>query len=116
MTAMNIEELQKVELRTAKVMTAVRVEGSNKLLKLSLEAGDKDADGQPVNRQVLAGIGKSYEPETLVGKTILIVANLDPREMMGEMSNGMLLAATDVEGKAKIATIDGEVPPGTRLS
>jgi methionyl-tRNA synthetase len=112
---MTIDEFLKVELKTAKVMEAVRVEGSDKLLKLTLDAGDKDAAGTSVTRQILAGIGKAYEPADLTGKTIVIVANLDPRQMMGETSNGMLLAATDGEGKPRVATIDGAVEPGTQL-
>lgn len=113
---MNIDEFLKVELKTAKVLEATRVEGSDKLLKLMLDAGDKNEEGAGITRQVLAGIGKAYEPTELIGKTIIIVANLEPRQLMGETSNGMLLAATGEDKKPRVATIDGDVQPGIRLS
>lgn len=112
---MTIDEFVKVELKVAHVLGAERIEGSEKLLKLSLNAGDKNEAGESVPRQILAGIGKAYAPEELVGKQIVIVANLDPREMMGEMSQGMLLAATDKEGAPRIISPLGEVEPGTKL-
>ena len=86
------DEFKKVELKVGEVKKASRVEGSEKLLKLTVEIGEL------VPRQVIAGIGKVYEPETLVGKQIVIVANLEPRMIMGLESQGMVLACTDENG------------------
>ncbi|MEK7463301.1 MAG: methionine--tRNA ligase subunit beta [Patescibacteria group bacterium] len=110
----NYEDFSKTELRTAKVLEASRVDGSEKLLKLILDAGDKDESGVLINRQVIAGIGKSYEPENLVGKQIVIVANLEPRQLMGLESNGMILAASDENGIAVLMP-DKEVNPGSGI-
>ena len=110
----NYDDFSKIELKTAKVLEASRVEGSEKLLKLILDAGDKDEAGVLINRQVIAGIGKSYEPENLVGKQIVIVANLEPRQLMGLESNGMILAASDENGIAVLMP-DKEMKPGSGI-
>jgi methionyl-tRNA synthetase len=111
MGGMTIDEFLKVELRVARVLEAARVEGSEKLLKLTLDAGDKDEAGAPKPRQILSGIAKAYAPETLVGREVVIVANLEPRMMMGLESQGMLLAASDDETLA-ILSVEHEVKPG----
>lgn len=85
------DEFKKVELRVAKVISAEKVEGSEKLLKLQVDLGNEQ-------RQIIAGIGKSYEPENLIGKEIVIVANLEPRKLMGLESQGMVLCASDDSG------------------
>lgn len=103
----NIEDFKKVELKVAKVVSAERVDGSEKLLKLQVELGSE-------NRQIIAGIGKTYEPETLIGKEIIIVANLEPRSLMGLESQGMILAANDESGPVLIMP-EKEVNPGTEL-
>jgi methionyl-tRNA synthetase len=102
-----IEEFQKIQLKTARVQSAERVPKSEKLLKLQVSIGSEQ-------RQIVAGIGKKYEPESLVGKTIIVVANLKPAKLMGIESQGMVLAAgdTDVRG---LATILEEVDPGTKV-
>lgn len=110
----NIEEFAKIELKIAKVLEAERVEGSAKLIKLKLDVGDKNDVGESEPRQVLAGIGKTYEPESLIGKQIVIVANLEPRMLMGLESRGMIVAGSDGEGIA-IVSPDRELPPGTIL-
>ncbi len=110
----NIDEFGKIELRIAKVLEAERVEGSEKLIKMKLDVGDKNGTGDFVPRQVLAGIGKTYNPEMLVGKQIVIVANLEPRTLMGLESHGMIVAGSDNEGIA-IVSPDRELPPGTLL-
>lgn len=112
---MTIDEFAKVELRVAKVQTAERVEGSDKLLRLMLDAGDKNEAGEVVSRQVLAGIGKAYTPEEMVGRQIAIVANLDPRDLMGFTSQGMILAATDKDGRPALVSFQSEIEPGTKL-
>ena len=82
----SIEDFQKIQLKVAKVLTAERVPKSNKLLKLQVDLGTEQ-------RQIVAGIGKTYAPEDLVGKTIVVVANLKPAKLMGVESQGMVLAA-----------------------
>lgn len=84
------DDFKKLDLRVARVLEAQRVEGSEKLLKLKISLGEED-------RQILAGIAKFYEPEQLVGRQIIVVANLEPRQLMGEESQGMLLAAGEEE-------------------
>ena len=111
---MTIDEFKKVELRVGKVLEAERVEGSEKLIKMKVDVGEKDAEGLPVTRQVLAGIGKAYAPETLIGKEIIVVANLDPRMMMGLESQGMLLAANGTDGPVVLMP-EQEVPPGASI-
>jgi methionyl-tRNA synthetase len=104
-----IDEFMKIQLKTAKVLTAERVPKSEKLLKLQVSLGEGT---EP--RQIVAGIGKKYDPETLIGKTIIIVANLKPAKLMGIESQGMVLAAGDSEVRG-LATILEEVDPGTKV-
>ena len=102
-----IDEFMKIQLKTAKVLSAERVPKSEKLLKLQVSLGNEQ-------RQIVAGIGKKYEPEALIGKTIIIVANLKPAKLMGIESQGMVLAAGDSEVSG-LATIFEEVDPGTKV-
>ena len=102
-----IEEFQKIQLKTAKVLSAERVPKSEKLLKLQVSLGTEQ-------RQIVAGIGKRYEPESLIGKTIVIVANLKPAKLMGIESQGMVLAAGDSEVRG-LATFLEDVEPGTKV-
>ncbi len=101
------DDFAKVELRTAKVLKAERIEGSEKLLSLEIEMGDEI-------RPLVAGVGKAYEPGALIGKTIIIVANLEPKTLMGHVSNGMLLAASDGE-KPVLLTVMEETPSGLHI-
>ena len=103
----SFEEFQKIELKIGKILEAERVEGSEKLLKLKVDLGNE-------TRQLIAGIGKTYQPDDLIGKEIAVVANLEPKSLMGIESQGMLLAA-DVEGKPILLKPDEEVPPGTKI-
>jgi len=103
-----IEEFLKVDLRVAKVLSAEKVEGSEKLLKLRLSLGGEE-------RTVVAGIAKYYTPEELVGKKIVIVANLKPRKIFGIESQGMILAASDGE-KLSVIVPDKDVKEGAKLS
>lgn len=103
----SFDEFKKVELRVAEILAAGRVEGSDKLLRLKASLGEEE-------RQIIAGLGKSYEPEDLVGKKVIIVANLEPRSLMGLESQGMILAVTNEEGRPIILTPESlNVPPGT---
>lgn len=103
------EEFSKIELKIATIKEAIRLEGSDKLIKLQIDLGDEI-------RQIVAGIGKKYTPEELIGKQIVVVANLEPRKLMGEESQGMLLAAHDSEGAPVILMPDKEVNPGSKIS
>jgi len=109
------EDFAKIEFKTAHVIKAERVLNSEKLLRLTLKAGDTNETGEPIERIVLAGIGKQYEPEALIGKDIVIVANLEPRSLMGEMSNGMLLAASTSEGVLSVLNPDKEIGGGWKI-
>ncbi len=102
-----IEAFGALDLRVAKVTAAEKIKGSKKLLKLQLDVGG-------VPRQIVSGIAEAYEPEQLVGRTIIVIANLKPAKLMGVESHGMLLAAT-VDGKAVLAGFDKDVPSGTRV-
>ncbi len=102
-----IDDFMKIQLKTAKVISAERVPKSEKLLKLQVSLGTEQ-------RQIVAGIGKKYEPEALVGKMIVIVANLKPAKLMGIESQGMVLAAGDSDVRG-LATIVEEVEPGTKV-
>ena len=105
-----IDDLAKIDLRVGEVVEASRIEGADKLLKLRVDVGEAEP------RQILAGIAQYYPPETLVGRKIVIVANLKPRKMRGLESQGMLLAASlGEEGKPVIATFTEEVPAGAKL-
>ncbi len=110
---MTIDEFQKVDLRVGKIVAAERIPNSEKLVKMQVDLGNADPGGVSGIRQVLAGVGKAYAPEDLIGKEIIVVANLEPRMLMGEESRGMLLAASDAEGIPVILTVEKPVPPGT---
>jgi methionyl-tRNA synthetase len=101
-----IDDFMKVELRVAKVLEAEAVPKSKKLLKLSVDAGSE-------TRTILAGIAEAYTPEQMVGRTIVIVANLAPRKLMGIESNGMVLAASVGDGLPVLVTVDNV--PGARV-
>ena len=103
-----IDDFMKVELRTAKVLTAEKVTNSKKLVKLTIDVGTEQ-------RTLVAGIAEAYEPEALVGRTIVMVFNLKPARLMGIESNGMVLAASPDGGKPTLVGFDMDVPPGTRV-
>ena len=102
------DDFKKIDLRVAKILEAERVEGSEKLIKLRLNVGELG------ERQIVAGIGTVYEPQILVGKQIVIVANLEPRKLMGHESQGMLLAANDDLGPVLIVP-ESEVKEGMSI-
>lgn len=102
-----IDDFKKVELKTAKVLAAEPVEGSDKLLKLSVQVGEE-------TRQIISGIGRQYSPEALVGQNIVIVANLEPRMIMGLESQGMIVAASDGD-VISILTPDKDIAPGSPI-
>jgi len=107
MENINFEEFKKIHLRIVKIVSAEKVKGSEKLLKLEVDLGDEE-------RQIIAGIGKFYQPEELIGREIVVIINLEPRTLMGLESQGMLLAANN-EGEPVLLGPDKEVPVGTEI-
>ncbi len=101
-----IDEFAKIDLRVATVVKAEKIPRAKKLLKLEVDLGQK--------RTIVAGIAEKYTPEELVGKQVIIVANLKPTKLMGTVSNGMLIAAVDDSGPT-VAVLDEPVDPGTPL-
>jgi len=104
----SIDDFAKVELRVGQVKAAEKVKGADKLLRLEVDLGTEV-------RQVVAGIAESYAPELLIGRKVVIVANLAPRKLRGLESNGMIVAASPEGGKAVLAGFLEDVPVGTRL-
>jgi methionyl-tRNA synthetase len=103
-----IDDFAKVELRVAQVKVAEKVKGADKLLRLEVDLGTEV-------RQIVAGIAEAYAPETLVGRKVVIVANLQPRKLRGLESNGMIVAASLEGGRPVLASFLEEVPVGARL-
>ena len=104
-----IEDFQKVQLRTARVLAAERVPKSNKLMRLQVDLGGEE-------RQIVAGIAAKYAPEALVGRNVVVVANLKPAKLMGVESSGMVLAATVGDaGEPSLLEVAADVPPGSRV-
>ncbi|MCZ6695248.1 MAG: methionine--tRNA ligase [Acidobacteria bacterium] len=100
-----IDQFARVELRTARIVKAEPVPNADRLLQITVDIGDS-------TRTIVAGIAKRYSPDSLVGKTIVVVANLKPAKLRGVVSQGMLLAASDPEGNPYILTTDEAVEPG----
>jgi methionyl-tRNA synthetase len=105
-----IEDFAKVELRVGQVKTAKKVENTDKLMHLTVDIGEAEP------RTIVAGIAKSYEPENLIGRKVVIVANLKPRKMRGLESNGMIVAATGENGNPSLAGFPDDAPVGARLT
>ncbi len=102
-----IEDFMKIKLKVGKVLSAERIKGSKKLIKLIVDIGEQ--------RQIVAGIGEQYLPEDLIGKFIVVLSNLKPAKLMGVESQGMLLAATGNDGRISILTVEKEVNPGSNI-
>ena len=104
----SIDDFMKVELRVARVLAAERVPKSSKLIKLQVDVGTE-------HRTLVAGIAEAYEPDALVGRTVVIVFNLKPAKLMGIESNGMVLAASADGGKPMLVGFEAPPEPGTRV-
>jgi methionyl-tRNA synthetase len=105
-----IGDFAKIELRVGEILTAERVPKSDKLLRFTVDLGEA------LPRQILAGIAEHYEPEKMIGRKVIVVANLKPRKLRGYESQGMILAASiGEEGRPVIATFTEDVPNGARL-
>ena len=105
----SFDEFLKVELRTARIVEARDHENADRLLVIKVDLGEMG------ERQVIAGIRGHYANEDLVGKTVVVVANLEPAKLRGEESQGMILAVVDGE-TVRLLTPDGEVGPGLKVS
>jgi methionyl-tRNA synthetase len=104
----SIDTFAQVDLRVGQIVVAERVPNADKLLRLEVDLAE------PALRQLLAGIAEWYAPESLVGRKIIVVSNLQARKMRGLESQGMLLAA-DADGKPMLASVPSETPNGARL-
>ncbi len=104
-------DFQKLDIRIARVLTAEPVPDTDKLIHLTVDIGQTEP------RHIVAGLREYYQPSEMIGKLIVVLANLEPRKMRGIMSNGMLLAASS-EGfdRVKLLTVDEEMPPGSKIS
>ena len=99
------DDFKKLDIRIGKVLSAEKVEGTDKLLKIDVDFGTE-------KRQIVAGIAESYHPDRLIGKEIPVLMNLEPRSIRGIISKGMILAV-DVDGKPVLMHPESEVPPGS---
>ena len=105
----NFDEFMKVDLRIAKIIDAENVEEADKLIKLTVDLGNEQ-------RTIFAGIKGLYEEENLIGRNIVVVANLEPRKMRFGISEGMLLAAGDDQNGVFLVAPDAGASPGMRVS
>lgn len=102
----SMDDFKKLDLRVAKILECESIPKSDKLLKLQVDIGGE-------KRQVIAGIARYYKPEDLVGKSVVVVCNLQPAKLMGHESRGMVLAATDADGKLVLVSPAGEIASGS---
>ena len=102
------DEWKKIELKTAKILSAEDIPGKDKLYKVQIDLGSE-------KRTLVAGLKQHYSKEELQGKTIIVVANLEPTRIAGIESNGMLLAVRDAEGKYRLLGAEGNIAPGTPI-
>ncbi len=105
----SFDDFKKIELKIATIFEAERIEGSDKLVKLQIDLGQEIG-----KRQIVAGIGLVYQPEDLIGKQIVVVANLEPKILMDQESHGMLLAGDD-NGKPTLLVPEKEAPNGCEI-
>ena len=103
------DDFVKMDIRIATVVSAEKVKKSKKLLKIKVDTGVD-------TRTILSGIAQYFEPEDIIGKQVSVLINLAPRKMMGEVSEGMILMAEDVDGSLKLISPQGEVKPGSAVS
>ncbi len=106
----SFSEFKRLDIRVGEVISAERIPGSKKLIKLKVNLGDEE-------RQLVAGLAEYYQPDELIGKQIVVLTNLQPRKFMGVESQGMLLAAVvGEEGRPVLLTPEKKVPPGSPVS
>ena len=105
----DIDLFRKIDLKVGKILAAEDVEKSNKLIKLRVSLGDRE-------KTILSGIRNAYQSSDLVGKKIILIDNLKPAMIMGQESQGMLLAASDEDGKISLLTVDSDMKEGSSIS
>ena len=105
--SISYDDFTKLDLRVAKILKVEKISGKTKIVKGEIDLGDE-------TRNVIIGGAEFYEPDDLIGKTVIVVANLEPKKMAGVESNAMLLAA-DINDKPFWLTVDSEVPSGTKI-
>ena len=105
--SISYDDFKKLDLRVAKILKIEKIPGKTKIVKGEIDLGNE-------TRNVIVGGAEFYEPDDLIGKTVIVVANLEPKKMAGVESNAMLLAA-DINDKPFWLTVDSEVPPGTMI-
>lgn len=104
----HLEDFQKIDLRVGEIVSAERVEGTRALMVLRVNLGDEE-------RTLVAGLAPYYAPEEMVGKRVIVVANLEPAVIRGIKSQGMLLAADDGQGNVSLVTVDRDIAPGSKV-
>jgi methionyl-tRNA synthetase len=108
----SFDNFLKVQIRVGQIIEAEKIEKSNKLVRLQVDLGEETGP-----RQIVAGIARHYEAETLVGRKIAVVANLKPAKLMGVESRGMLLAASDADsGRLELVNPGNDIPVGSKIS
>jgi len=105
--SISYDDFTKLDLRVAKILKIEKIPGKTKIVKGEIDLGDE-------TRNVIIGGAEFYEPDDLISKTVIVVANLEPKKMAGVESNAMLLAA-DINNKPFWLTVDSEVPSGTKI-
>jgi methionine--tRNA ligase beta chain len=113
MEKISFEEFKKVDLRVGKIISAERIPGSEKLLRLEIDIGDPSTGSGLGKRQIIAGIAQFYNPKELIGKNFVVVTNLEPKKLMGLESQGMILCAEGPSGEPVFLTPLKDVPPGS---
>ena len=101
------KDFQRLDIRIGKILECESIPGAKKLLKVSLDIGTE-------TRETVAGMAEFFSPEELVGKTVVVLVNLEPKKLMGVESQGMILAA-DLDGKPFLLTVESDVLPGTKV-
>jgi methionine--tRNA ligase beta chain len=107
MSVVTFKDFQKLDIRIGKILGCEKIPGAKKLLKVSLDIGTE-------TRETVAGMAEFFSPEELVGKSVVVLVNLEPKKLMGVESQGMILAA-DLDGKPFLLTVESEVPSGTKV-
>ena len=107
MTSVTYDDFARLDIRVARIISTESIPGKTKIVKGSISLGDE-------TRDVIIGGAQYYQPEDLMGKIVIVIANLEPKMLAGIQSNAMLLAA-DVDGKPFWLTVNGDVPPGSPI-
>ena len=103
----SFKEFQKLDLRIGKILSCEKIPGAKKLLKCNIDIGTE-------TRETIAGMAEFFSPDELVGKSVVVLTNLEPKKLMGFESRGMILAA-DLGGTPFLLTVEGDVPTGTKV-